>query len=186
MKILENLTNVIAPSMDFPYGDLNNNTGTNNGTPVNKDLLNDIIQFGQKLADEAGITMNDTVDNATNGWQLYEAFRKLTRPYKVYTVLATQSSTNAPTITVLENTLGGVPVWSYSTTGEYLATLAGAFVSGKTAIFIQDGVKTAGGNYYVTASRVSDNVIAVFSSDASFNGINGGISNRTIEIRVYD
>jgi hypothetical protein len=74
MKILENLTNVTAPSVAFPYGDLTNNTGTNNGTPVNKDLLNDIIQFGQKLADEAGITMNDNVDNATNGWQLFEAF----------------------------------------------------------------------------------------------------------------
>ena len=107
------------------------------------------------------------------------------RPYKVYVALLTQTSTNAPTATVLENTLGGTVVWSYSATGQYLATLTGAFTSSKTAIYIQDGVKTGGGNYYVTASRVSADVVAVYSSDNSFNGINGGISNRTIEIRVY-
>jgi len=185
MKKLENLTNVAAPTSEYPYGDLQNNTGTNNGTPVNRDLLTDLVQFGQKLAAEAGITINDTPDNATDGWQLYEAFRKLTRPYKVYTALLTQSSTNAPTVEVLENTIGNI-VWSYSTTGEYLATLTGAFVSGKTAIFIQDGAKTAGGNYYVTASIVSANVVSVFSSYSDFTGANNAITNRSIEIRVYD
>lgn len=134
MKKLENLTNVTAPTVDFPYGDLNNNTGTNNGTPVNKDLLNDIIQLGQKLADEAGITINDTVDNATNGWQLYEAFRKLTRTYRMYQATITQDSTNAPVAVVHFNDLGFTPTWSRSNTGYYKLTSTNNFTDVKTVV----------------------------------------------------
>lgn len=49
------------------------------------------------------------------------------RPYKVYSALLTQSGTDAPVATVLENTLGGTPVFSYVGVGEYRLTLTGAF-----------------------------------------------------------
>ena len=55
---------------------------------------------------------------------------------KVYVALLSQSGTDAPVATVLKNTLGGVPVWSYNSTGDYTATLAGAFTANKTAVFI--------------------------------------------------
>ncbi len=45
----------------------------------------------------------------------------------VYRALLTQDGTAAPVATVLENTLGAVPVWTYSGVGWYTATLAGAF-----------------------------------------------------------
>jgi hypothetical protein len=41
---------------------------------------------------------------------------------KVYRALLTQSDTNAPTATVLENTLGENPTFSYENTGVYAAT----------------------------------------------------------------
>ena len=44
------------------------------------------------------------------------------RPYKVYTALLTQSGTDAPVATVLENTLGGEVVWSRDSNGTYIAT----------------------------------------------------------------
>lgn len=50
----------------------------------------------------------------------------------VYRALLTQTGTNAPVATVLENTLGGAVVWSYNDVGIFTATLAGAFPSGKT------------------------------------------------------
>ena len=53
------------------------------------------------------------------------------RPYKVYTALLTQTGTNAPVATILENTVGNI-VWSYDSTGEYLGTLTGVFISDKT------------------------------------------------------
>ena len=42
------------------------------------------------------------------------------RPYKVYTALLTQSGTNAPVATVLENTLGGEIVWSRINPGDQI------------------------------------------------------------------
>lgn len=49
---------------------------------------------------------------------------------KVYRALLTQSGTDAPTATVLENTLGGTLVWTRDGAGTYLGTLAGAFATG--------------------------------------------------------
>ena len=56
---------------------------------------------------------------------------------KVYKALLTQSGTSAPVATVLENTLGGTVVWSYSGPGQYTGTLAGAFTENKTFVLIQ-------------------------------------------------
>jgi|688.fasta_scaffold728325_1 hypothetical protein len=41
------------------------------------------------------------------------------KPYKVYTALLTQISTDAPTATVLQNTLGFEPTFSYEVVGQY-------------------------------------------------------------------
>lgn len=49
------------------------------------------------------------------------------RPYKVYSALVSQTGTSAPTAVILENTLGGTPVFSYVSEGEYRMTLSGAF-----------------------------------------------------------
>lgn len=53
---------------------------------------------------------------------------------KVYVALLTQSGTDAPVATVLKNTLGGVPVWTYGGVGIYDVTLADAFPTSKTNI----------------------------------------------------
>ena len=44
---------------------------------------------------------------------------------KVYRALLSQSGTDAPVATVLENTLVGEVVWTYDNEGFYTATLAG-------------------------------------------------------------
>jgi hypothetical protein len=48
-------------------------------------------------------------------------------PYKVYTALLTQTETDDPVATVLENSLGGTLVWTRNSDGDYTATLIGAF-----------------------------------------------------------
>lgn len=50
---------------------------------------------------------------------------------KVYRALLTQTSTNAPTATVLENSLGGNVVWSRDSAGTYFGTLTGVFTANK-------------------------------------------------------
>ena len=53
-------------------------------------------------------------------------------PYKVYTALLTQSGTDAPVATVLENTLEGTVTWTYEDVGLYLAACSGCFTENKT------------------------------------------------------
>jgi len=77
MKLLENKTNVDAPTTAYPFGELKNDTGTNDGTPVDQELLGDSMQFFEKVFNESGLTANGLPDNETNGFQLYEALRTL-------------------------------------------------------------------------------------------------------------
>lgn len=79
-------------------------------------------------------------DTTFNIYYFFDGTRwvEWTRPkYKIYTALLTQTLTDAPVATVLENTLGGTVVWTRDVQGQYLATLTGAFTSGKTIVFIQ-------------------------------------------------
>jgi len=72
------------------------------------------------------------------------------RPYKVYTALLSQTSTNAPIATVLENSLGGTVIWSRNSTGDYTATLSGAFQMGKSWGNITLSTNVAGYDAYIT------------------------------------
>lgn len=56
--------------------------------------------------------------------------------YTVYTALLTQSGTNAPTASVLENTLGGAVTLARSSAGIYTLTLAGAFPDATKVFFV--------------------------------------------------
>jgi len=97
--------------------------------------------------------------------------------YLVYTALLTQSGTNAPVATVLENTLGGTVVWSYNDVGYYTATLANAFTENKTylpLVIINDG-----GPVVVSVSWASSSAIEL---NISSNGLLGATP---FEIRVY-
>ena len=58
----------------------------------------------------------------------------LKKKNKVYRALLTQNGTDAPVVTVLENTLGGEVVWTRVQAGVYIATLAGAFPAAKTFV----------------------------------------------------
>lgn len=51
---------------------------------------------------------------------------------KRYRALLTQTGTDPPVATVLENSLGGTVIWAYDIPGSYIATLAGAFTANKT------------------------------------------------------
>lgn len=54
----------------------------------------------------------------------------------VYRALFTQTATNDPVVTVLENTIGNI-VWSRNAAGRYDGTLVNAFTANKTFCLIQ-------------------------------------------------
>jgi len=101
------------------------------------------------------------------------------RPYKVYTALLTQSGTSAPTATVLENTLQGIPIWTRFSTDTFDCTLDGAFLEEKTFCII-----TAGTDDYsalISLGRFnSDTVRAVYTEGV------GSTVVVQVEIRVYN
>jgi hypothetical protein len=106
-----------------------------------------------------------------------------TQPYKKYVAIMNQTSTNAPTATVLENTIGDI-VWSYSAVGEYYATLAGAFTVGKTVVFLSNSANagvTPSWTYRQISSADQIYILTMDNTDSNANGIFKG----DIEIRVY-
>ena len=70
---LENKVNTEAPSVAYPFGNIKDNTGSNNGTPVDKNVYADFHQFFAKMMSESGIIYNDLPDNNTDGFQYWLA-----------------------------------------------------------------------------------------------------------------
>lgn len=81
-RLLEDQTNVEAPSADYPSGRIKNDSGVGDGTPVSESLYGDIQQFFAKLFRDAGsITPNGLPDNETNGWQTNDALNLSQKKY---------------------------------------------------------------------------------------------------------
>lgn len=101
---------------------------------------------------------------------------------KRYKALISQTGTSAPTVTILENTLGTV-TYSYSSTGIYSANSSGLFTPGKT--------------YWNTAAGANASTVSafnMFSSSVMFlnvkqvstgSNIDGALSDTPILIEVY-
>ena len=108
-----------------------------------------------------------------------------TKSYKVYTALLTQSGTDAPVATVLENTLGGDVVWDRGGTGYYIGTLTGAFTLNKTGFTIQPPSNFADTGYFET-NDVTVNTVEFTYAKASGGAADNVLLNTLIEIRVYN
>jgi hypothetical protein len=110
------------------------------------------------------------------------------RPYKVYTALLTQTGTDAPVATVLENTLSGAIVWSYIYPGRYSGTLTGEFISNKTVIFIgQNNEETVGFIKNLNSFSINNISIWTFALDTgNLSTVDSVLLDTPIEIRVYN
>lgn len=87
---------------------------------------------------------------------------------KRYEAILNQSGQNAPVATVLENSLGGEIVWTRSSVGQYIGTLAGAFPIGKTTAFRGDGQGgEAGTQTSLELSPNNSNTVIVITKDIS-------------------
>lgn len=105
--------------------------------------------------------------------------------YDVYTAVLTQSGTSAPTATVLENTLGGTVVWSYSGTGTYIATLANAFPSGKTAIYHGTYTTAITSTELGTTIEGDDDYFKLYTKDFDGSSMDDALFETFVEIRLY-
>jgi len=104
------------------------------------------------------------------------------RPYKVLSVLFTQTSTNNPVVTILENTLGTV-TFTYSSVGVYLASSSALFTTNKTFVLMNSGVNGA----YINGVNLS-NTSQFFINTKNITtaaSANDGNNSTALEIRVY-
>lgn len=104
--------------------------------------------------------------------------------YLVYTALLSQSGTDAPTVTVLENTLGGTVVWTWEDVGFFRGTLTSAFPSAKTWATASIDLVAAADEFFAAIAREGNNSVKVQIFDPAVAAING-CNNLAIEIRVY-
>jgi len=70
---LQDKVNTEAPSVAYPFGNIKDNTGANNGTPVDKINHADFHQFFAKMMDASGIAYNGLPDSDTDGFQYWLA-----------------------------------------------------------------------------------------------------------------
>jgi len=99
--------------------------------------------------------------------------------YLVYTALLTQSGTNAPVATVLENTLGGTVTWSYADVGKYTASISGDFDQDKTGFIF-----TLNAGFADTRVLLSGDA-QIMTYDETLTNSDDYLSRQLIEIRVY-
>ena len=139
-----------------------------------------VIGDYQALTNDGIATTNLTVTNTFNG----RAVSDILPTYKKYIALITQSTTNAPTVIELENTIGPI-VWTRTAVGVYFGTLAGVFTLNKTYVMLSN-VETNG---IVTAERRDNNSIEInttnlHSPTAAHHDTH--LLKNTLEIRVYE
>ena len=139
-----------------------------------------VIGDYQALTNDGIATTNLTVTQTING----RAVSDILPTYKKYIALITQSTTNAPTVIELENTIGPI-VWTRTAVGVYFGTLAGAFTLDKTYVMLSN-VELNG---IVTAERRDNNSIEInttnlHSPTAAKHDTH--LLKNTLEIRVYE
>lgn len=130
-----------------------------------------------------GTDTDGVIQNATKNFTVQE-LSNFIKPYKVYTALLTQTGTSAPVATILENTLGAVPVWSYQGVGNYVLTLAGAFLSGKVVMFLNNDRSNSIYAIYRTSNNTLEIEIKITDS-VPFVPTNSLLTQASLEIRIY-
>ena len=137
--------------------------------------LTNVYFLGSLIRNVKGIynKLNETIDYI-NGTVL---------PYKSYVALIEQTGTDAPTVTVLQNTLGQDLTWEYDAVGSYYAN----FESDITKTYCM--INTP--NFSLANTNRDSNIssdgtafyIMVSQGDTRTNGL---LYNTAIEIRIYN
>ena len=150
------------------------------------DIPNNYYQLVSERSTDGTLASNSNFKYPTEQAVKTYVDNKDSRPYKVYTALLTQTGTNTPVATVLENTLGGEVVWSRTRVGAYKATLFGVFTATKSfgqATLYADINTVYSGNRTFQFNRNTTSIMELFHTRNDTNVDNFAAS---VEIRVYN
>ena len=145
------------------------------------DRLNALVVGNGLILENDGIaTTNLTVTNTLNG----RAVSDILPTYTKYIALISQTSTSAPTVIELENTIGPI-VWTRLSTGVYEGTLTGAFTLDKTYVTLsQVATDSIALVYRKTIDTIKIETTNLHSPTAAFHDTH--LVKNTLEIRVYE
>lgn len=115
-------------------------------------------------------------------------------PYGMYTSLISQSSTAAPTATVLQKTIPGTATWARTAAGTYtLKIIPAAFLSTKTIVFTMPTSTAATSDTIprISYRRLNDSMlqfkctIPSVAHGLSDSLVDGRLSGAPLEVRAY-
>lgn len=164
----------LAPSFKIGVGKIN---AYEYGQPKQSFLFTEIGE----IDGEAPTDLQDAFDKLTTATANFNGGGAA--PYKVYTALLTQSGTDAPVATVLENTLGEDVTFSYDTAGVYLINFNQIFPTIEKIYFNIGNSFTNNGNFYSVEKGVDVSTLYTTVADTGTNGL---LLYTEIEIRVYN
>ena len=149
------------------------------GNVVGDGLRALVVGDGLSIENDGIATTNLTVTQTING----RAANDMLRNYERYIALITQTSTSAPTVIELENTIGPI-AWTRKATGEYVGSLSGAFTANKTYAMISN---VAADSIVMISTTANDiNIITTNLQNPTASKHDSHLSKNTIEIRVYE
>lgn len=107
--------------------------------------------------------------------------------YKVYTALLTQSSTNPPVATVLQNTLPETPNWIRAGGGDYgIISLGSIYDTSKTVIILGPEQGSTTKKFVIWSHAAGIIEIKTFdNTSGSYLAQDGLLLNTFVEIRLY-
>lgn len=138
-------------------------------------FVNNVKTFFKKINEIIDYLNNLVIPNAPN--------------YKIYRALLTQTGTDAPVATVLENTLGINPTLNYEDISAFSIEATGLFVLGKTFFRLGQGDNAAGGGaFYYEMDLIAqpDKLIFTLYKNSDNSQVNGLLFNTPVEIIVYN
>ena len=144
-------------------------------------MAKQIINVGTSANDGTGDTLRASQVKANaNFTELYDA----KDAYLKYVANLNQTGTAAPTVQVLENTIGNI-VWVRTGVGQYAASLNGAFPNNLKVWFSKVNSQGLSQTFNATLTHVSANIIYLIVRAADNTTPTDDIYLATFEIRVY-
>jgi hypothetical protein len=153
------------------------------------------VKTDAQLSTSAATIKAETLPAANSATRIGQMLEDLTdskvnkQDKKQYCFSVSQSGSSAPTVTVHLNQLSGTIAWTRSTTGTYVGTLIGAFLSGKVPIvegFIRNGSSIGSStlNTFIL-QRLTDNTVALgtFTNGTLTDGL---LTNQYFELNVFN
>jgi hypothetical protein len=172
---------------------INDNTAVNAGTDVQNYRLNSSLNVGTNIQNRGtnclAVGNNIVIPASCSNLIVFgsnitadENSTGLLLNYKSYVALISQTGTAAPTVTILENTIGDI-VWTRFAAGDYRGTLTDAFTSGKV-ITLSNQIEPL---QTILIVRKNIDSIAINTITTSTGAaIDSALVNTSIEIRVYN